>query len=50
MKTKTKQMSMYTSSALMSGILGSEARTLVEMVVIVKTVVMPSETRAAVAS
>ena len=35
---------------LISGIFGNEARTFVEIVVIVKTVVIPNETLAAVAS
>ena len=43
-------MSIYTSRAFISGILGSDALTFVDIVVIVNTVVIPNETRAAVAS
>ena len=46
----TKHINIYTSKALISGNFGKEALTLVEMVVIVSTVVIPSDTRAAVAS
>ena len=48
--TNTKHINMYTSSALISGIFGNEALTLVDIVVIVSTVVIPRDTRAAVAS